>query len=74
MPEKDEYPPCPNRIDTEEVENTMRGVIKKRIHSAEQENITRACDKIFDECITKLARVLYLMQQVRDGLWPKDRD
>ena len=42
MPEKDEYPPCPNRIDTEEVENTMRGVIKKRIHSAEQENITRA--------------------------------
>ena len=63
-----DYPPCPKRVDTDEIETNMRGVIKKRIKPEAQADISTACDMIFDECLEKLKRVSYLIKQMKDGL------
>lgn len=62
------FPDCPHRIDAEEIENNMRGVIKRKIKKESVDDIVWACGKVFDECIEKLSRVLYLMKQMKDGL------
>jgi hypothetical protein len=63
-----DYPKCSHRVDTDEIETNMRGLIKKRIKPEAQVAISTACDMIFDECLEKLKRVSYLIEQMRDGL------
>ena len=55
-----EYPYCDKRVDTDEIERKMRGV--------KEAEVRKVCRKLYDECITKLERVTYVIKEMRDGL------
>ena len=55
-----DYPPCDKRVDTRDIEDKMRGV--------KEEECRKVCKTLYDECVTKLERVLYVIKEMREGL------
>ena len=62
----DDYPKCPHRVDTNGIENSMRGKSNAR------NDVKNALRAFYDECIEKTERVLYVLKQLRAGLCGDD--
>jgi len=61
-----EYPYCDKRVDTNEIERKMRGVKEREVR--------KVCKILYDECVTKLERVLYIVKEMREGLCNGEED
>ena len=63
---KKEFPYCDKRVDTRDIEDKMRGV--------KEEECRKICKTLYDECVSKLERVLYVVKEMRDGLCAEKDD